>query len=247
MTPTHATNRDPGEPPVAEAELPLVATTMNRIVARLRADNLKAGQALPSEAALAADFGVSRTIIREAMRSLAALSILDIGNGRAARVRLPDGDVLGQIVDHAVHTEHVSIQQIYDVRRTIEIRTVELAAMRRSPAEAAELGALVDAMYSDRADPARVMEHDIAFHIGIGRASRNPMFELIVRSFEVVMRQTWRVGWTSRRTEAERTGTLDLHRAISDAIQAGDPQAAARAMADHFDNSVKALLNAGLH
>lgn len=228
-------------------EQPLVGVTMNRILALMRQDNLKAGQTLPSEMGLAGMFGVSRTVIREALRSLVALSLLDIGNGRRARVRVPDGNVLGLIVDHAIHTEHVSIQQIYDVRRTVEMRTVELAAVRRTDAEAARIGAQVDAMYADYARLDRVMEHDIAFHVLIGAASRNPMFDLIVRSFEAVTRQTWRVSWTSRRTDAERMGTIGLHRAIADAIAAGDPRSAAAAMADHFDNSVKALLNAGIN
>lgn len=234
--------------PSGEAgDQPLVSLAMNRILALMRQQNLKAGQTLPSEMGLASMFGVSRTVIREALRSLVALSIVDIGNGRRARVRVPDGNVLGLIVDHAIHTEHVSIQQIYDVRRTIEMRTVELAAVRRTDAEAAEISARVAAMYADYERLDQVMEHDIAFHVLIGSASRNPMFDLIVRSFEVVTRQTWRVSWTSRRTDAERMGTVDVHRAIAEAIAARDPRAASAAMADHFDNSVKALLNAGIN
>lgn len=231
----------------ADGEQPLVALTMNKMLALMRSENLKAGQPLPSEMALAGRFGVSRTVIREALRSLVALSLVDIGNGRRPRVRVPDGDVLGLIVDHAVLTEHVSIQQIYDVRRTIEMRTVELAAVRRTAAEAEQILELVAEMYADYAQPERVMEHDIAFHIAIGRASRNPMFDLIVRSFEAVTRQTWRVSWTSRRTEADRMRTVEGHKIIADAIAAGDPGAAAKAMADHFDDSVKALLNAGIN
>lgn len=228
-------------------EQPLVGLAMNRILALMREQNLKAGQTLPSEMGLASMFGVSRTVVREALRSLVALSLVDSGNGRRTRVRVPDGNVLGVIVDHAIHTEHVSIQQIYDVRRTVEMRTVELAAVRRTDAEAAEISALVAAMYADYEHLDQVMEHDIAFHVLIGGASRNPMFDLIVRSFEAVTRQTWRVSWTSRRTDAERMGTVGLHRAIAEAIAAGDPRAASAAMADHFDNSVKALLNAGIH
>lgn len=223
-----------------------VANTMDGIRELIRTENLKPGQPLPSEMALATRFGVSRTVVREALRSLTALSLIDVGNGRRPRVRVPDGHVLGLIMDHAVETEHVSIQQIYDVRRTVEMRTVELAAVRRSAVEAELLAGHVAAMYRDRADLDAVMEHDIAFHLGIGRASRNPMFDLIVHSFETITRQTWRVGWTSRRTEADRSGTLDLHRAIAEAILAQDPEAAARAMANHFDNSVKALLGAGI-
>jgi DNA-binding FadR family transcriptional regulator len=247
MTTENAVVAPSGTEAGADGQQPLVSLTMNNILAFMRSENLKVGQPLPSEMALARMFGVSRTVIREALRSLVALSLIDIGNGRRPRVRVPDGDVLGRIVDHAVLTEHVSIQQIFDVRRTIEMRTVELAAMRRTEAEAQRILDLVAQMYADYARPDQVMEHDIAFHIAIGSASRNPMFELIVRSFEAATRQTWRVSWTSRRTEAERMGTIDGHKIIADAIAAGDPHAATKGMADHFDNSVKALLNAGIN
>lgn len=233
--------------PFGADEPPLVAVTQDRILALIRSENLKAGQALPSELALASRFGVSRPVVREALRSLAALSVVDIGNGRKPRIRVPGGDVLGLIVDHAVYTEHVSIQQIYDVRRAIEMRTVELAAIRRSPEEAAALNGLVEAMHEDYALLDEVMEHDIAFHLAIGRASRNPMFDLIVCSFEAVTRQTWRVSWLSRKSEGQRRGTIELHRRIADAIAQGDAAGAAAAMADHFDNSVKALVGAGIN
>jgi DNA-binding FadR family transcriptional regulator len=102
-------------------------------------------------------------------------------------------------------------------------------------------------MYADCERLDLVMERDIAFHIAIGRASLNPMFDLIVRSVEAVTRRTWRVGWTSRRTEAEHMGTIGLHKTIADAIVKGDPNVASAAIADHFDNSVGTLLNAGIN
>jgi DNA-binding FadR family transcriptional regulator len=228
-------------------ERPRVEMVMEAILKLMREEGLKAGQTLPSEMALAARFHVSRPVVREALRSLTALSLIDLGTGHPARVRLPDGNVLGLIVEHAVRTEHVSIQQIYDARRTIEMRTVELAAMRRNAEEAAAISALVEAMYTDFDDLDGVMMHDIAFHQAIGEASRNPMFSLIVRSFDAVTRQTWRISWLARRTAAERVGTVDIHRKIAAAITDGDAAAAATAMAEHFDNSIKALVTAGLN
>lgn len=101
------------------------------------------------EATLSLSFGVSRPIVREALRSLAALTLIDVGNGRRARVAIPDASVLGFVVDHSVYTEQVSIQQIYDVRRTVEMRTVALAALRRSPAESELIRRHAAAMRAD--------------------------------------------------------------------------------------------------
>ena len=78
------------------------------------------------------------------------------------------------------------------------MRTVELAALRRTDAEAAEILAYAAAMRADIDQSERVMEHDIAFHEAIARTSSNPMFALVVGSFHVVTRQTWRIGWAAR-------------------------------------------------
>jgi DNA-binding FadR family transcriptional regulator len=90
------------------------------------------------------------------------------------------------------------------------------------------------------------MEHDLAFHLAIAKAARNPVFTLIVGAFEGVTRQTWPIGWRSRKDETEQALMLDLHGAIADAIVAGDPQRAAGLMAKHFDESVRALIVAGI-
>ncbi|HWY81691.1 MAG TPA: FCD domain-containing protein, partial [Roseiarcus sp.] len=94
--------------------------------------------------------------------------------------------------------------------------------------------------------PDEAMEHDIAFHTVIAVASRNPLFALIVGSFSVVTRQTWRIGWDSRSTDAERLANVECHARIAAAIEAREPRMAEAAMAEHFDNSVKALLSAGV-
>ncbi len=229
-----------------EAEGGLVDNAMRAINQRIRAERLRVGDPVPSEAGLAVEFGVSRTVVREAFRALAALGIINLGNGRRARVGTIDKDVLGLVIDHAVHTDQVSIQQIYDVRRTIEMRTVALATLRRSEPEAEAINAHAFAMRRAFSRPDEAMEQDIAFHTAIAVASRNPLFALIVGSFSVVTRQTWRIGWDSRSTDAERLANVECHARIAAAIHAREPRMAETAMAEHFDNSVKALLSAGV-
>ena len=232
---------------VQQPETSSVDQVVAAVRARIRADGLAPGDALPGESALALELGVSRAVVREAFRSLQALRLIDIGNGRRARVSKIDPSVLALVLDHAVQTDQVSIQQIYDVRRTIELRTVALAAMRRSEREAAGIAALAAAMRADFLEPERVMEHDIAFHEAIGRASRNPMFDLLVGSFHVITRQTWGIGWKSRARDGQRMASVEGHEAIARAILEQDSEGAQARMAEHFDLSVKALLAAGIN
>lgn len=225
----------------------LLGAAMNAVKAHIRENGLQVGDWLPSEGAFAEKLGISRSIVREAYRSLSALTLIDIGNGRRPRVAAPKADVLALITDHAVHTDQVTIQQIFDVRRTIERRTVVLAAMRRTDKEAAEIIALAEAMQRDFEAPQTVMEHDIAFHEAIGAASRNPMFSLIVGSFHVVTRHTWPIGWASRASNETRQESIDGHMTIARAIANGDPTTGEQAMVEHFDLTVKALLAAGVY
>jgi DNA-binding FadR family transcriptional regulator len=207
---------------------------------------LAVGDLLPGEGTFAEQFGVSRVVMREAFRSLAAMGIIDVGSGRRARVSAIDSNVLGAMIDHAVHVEQISIQQIYDLRRTLEARAVMLAALRRLESEADLILRLAAAMRADFHEADKVMEHDIAFHHAITAAARNPSFSLVLGGFEKVMRQTWPIGWRSRASDGLRMESIESHEQIARAIRASDARAAQVAMAEHFDKSVKALISAGL-
>jgi GntR family transcriptional regulator, transcriptional repressor for pyruvate dehydrogenase complex len=213
----------------------------------IRSEDLRIGDTLPSEAAVGAALGVSRVAVREAFRSMAALGVIDVGNGRRAKVAAVDHGVFALVIDHAVQTDQVSIQQILDVRRTIEMRTVALAATLRTDREARDVAASAAGMRRDFADAEAVMEHDIAFHRAIARASHNPMFATIVDSFHVVTRQTWRIGWQARRSEEDRLRSVACHEAIAGAIAARDRLSAESLMASHFDETVKMLLDSGIN
>ena len=76
-------------------------------------------------------------MMREAFGALAALRLIDVANGRKPRVGAMDGAVMAASLDHAVSTAQISVPEIWDVRRTIELRTAELAATERTDAEAA--------------------------------------------------------------------------------------------------------------
>ena len=224
----------------------LVGSVIGAITRRIREEDLMPGDRLPSEAQLSKDLNVSRTVVREAMRSLEAMRIVDLATGKRATVAHINHGAMSLMIEHGVHTEQISIQQIYDVRRTIETRIVTLAAIRRSDAEAATILALADAMRQAVPDTDRLMEADLAFHLALARASRNPVYVLLIGTFQGITRHTWPIGWKSRPTQASRDLMLATHADIARAVAAGDPQSAVAAMALHFDESVRALLAAGL-
>src|SRR5665213_458892 len=129
----------------------LVPQTVRAINQHIRDEGLKVGDPMPGEVTFAERLQVSRAVVREAFRSLATLGIINIGNGKRARVGGSETWVLSAVFDHAVFTGAVSIPQIFDVRRALETRSVALASMRRSKA----LLRRIDASATDRVSSAR--------------------------------------------------------------------------------------------
>lgn len=223
-----------------------VDRVIGALTSYIRDHELGPGDSLPSELALSKELRVSRTVIREAFRSMAAMRLLDLHVGKRARVAELDHGAMSLMIEHGVGTEQINVHQIYDVRRTIEMRTASLAALRRTEEEARILLDHATAMETLFHAPEKVMEHDLAFHLAIAKASKNPIFLLILGAFQTVSRQTWPIGWRSRSSDEERKAMNALHLSIAEAILAGDPQAASQLMAKHFDESAKALLAAGI-
>lgn len=216
-------------------------------IARLiREQDLKPGDRLPAEAVLSRDLQVSRTVVREALRSLAALKLVELGAGKRPTVAELDDDAFGLMIEHGVVTDQIDILQIYDARRTIEARTATLAALRRTESQANAIMAHARAMSENFMAPERVMEHDLAFHLEIARASHNPVFVLIIGAFQGAIRQTWPIGWKTRASDDDRRSMNTLHLHLAEAIAAGEPDGAAQLMDKHFETSLKALFAAGL-
>lgn len=222
----------------------LVQTAINAVTAHIRTNKLRVGDTLPGEGHFAELLGVSRAVMREAFGALAALKLIDVGNGRKPRVGALDGSVISASLEHAISTAQITVPDIWDVRRTIEQRTAALAAAARTDAEAAEIVALAEAMAADKDDLARRTEHDIAFHNAIAKASHNLLFIQIVASFAPLMEIAVPTAWRTRVAKTQKQLMIDRHVAVAAAILARDPNAAAEAMALHFDDAIGDLLKA---
>jgi DNA-binding FadR family transcriptional regulator len=215
----------------------LVDRAVRRVRDHIRDNDLKVGDTLPSEGAFAAQLGVSRAVMREAFSTLAALHQIDVGNGRKARVAAIDGSVLSTSLDHAVATAQVTLAEIWDVRRALELRTAELAAVRRSDAEARAIIDHAEAMAAHGNDLEELTRHDIAFHQAIAKASGNMLFYTVIRSFETLMSVDMSTTWRTRVTADQRAMVLDQHRRLAEAIANRDAAAAVAEITAHFDTA----------
>lgn len=205
---------------------------VRQIAASIRSGQIGGGERLPTERELSLAFGVSRGVIREAIKVLGALGLVEVRQGSGIYV-LHTVPTITRAFTLSVSPDTESVERLFEFRRTLEVESAALAAIRRSDAELDAIVAASDA--SARAvqadDFAAFGVQDNVFHGAIARASGNSYFEVAVATarqmqVEVVPLMSAWVG--------SFRAAIAQHRAIAEAIGARDPDAAERAMAEHI-------------
>ncbi len=188
----------------------------------------------PNEAELCVQLGVSRTIVREAIKVLAAKGMLEVRprSGTRAKPRsewnLLDPDVL--VWQAELPADPRVLRDICEVRLAIEPVASGFAALRATPEEIAEIERGLERKEATASDRDRAVEADLQFHAAVVTASHNPLLEQL----SAVTREPFRAArsYTSRLPAAEELGIV-AHRALVDAIRRHDPLAA-RAAAEEI-------------
>ncbi|WP_420810566.1 FadR/GntR family transcriptional regulator [Jiangella aurantiaca] len=196
---------------------------------------ISVGETLPPEAELASEFGVSRAVVREALRSLQVQGVVEIVNGVGSVIRPLTATPLATYVDFATRLKDVSTVELLEVRRGVEAEAARLAADRATADDVATLRELVDQMGAAMDDPVRYAELDTAFHLAIARASRNAMLAHLVEAIRLPMRASIERGLDVWAGAGHVDKVQQIHVAILDAIAGGDPARAVAAMDHHFE------------
>ncbi len=210
----------------------------NRILALIRDQRLLPGSKLPAERSLAGMMDVSRPVVREALRALALMRVVDIRQGDGTYVTSLEPRQLVAHLDFVFAKDSVALAQLLEARRVVEAGNARLAASRITEGDLSRLDGLVDSLASSIDDPDRFSELDIALHEAVGTAAGNfllSQFMNIVSTLGKVSRE--RTGGL----RAVREAALLDHRQIVDALRAGDPDAAERAMQGHLDHVEQGL------
>jgi GntR family transcriptional repressor for pyruvate dehydrogenase complex len=210
----------------------------NRLLGLIREQELKPGDKLPAERDLAQQMGVSRPVLREALRALALMRVVDIRHGAGTYITSLEPELLISHLDFVFPKDSIALLKLSEARRVVEIGNVRLAAVRITADELGRLEALVASLRAALDTPARFGELDIEFHTAVGEAAENfllSQFMSIVNTLGRVSRE--RTGGSP----AVRAAALRDHRAILAALQANDPDAAEEAMGRHLDRVEVAL------
>lgn len=193
---------------------------------------------LPAERVLAEQYGVSRTVIREALRSLVSKGILEIRSGSGTYVRGPDAAAASESISLLLRMRHgtgqVAYEKALEIRNVLEVEIAGLAAERATAADLAVLGRELDHLRGAAHDRKAFIRADVSFHAALAAATGNELFEVVLNSIADVMREVRRVGFD---TEEGFSSAVYHHQRIYDAISRRDTAAARLVMAAHLEDS----------
>lgn len=199
-----------------------------RLASEILSGQLASGTTLPREADLAASYGVSRTVIREALKTLAAKGLVQIRSRIGTTVCDPD---LWNIIDAQVMEWHGAgaLDQrmqdaIQETRWAIEPLVAELAASRATLQEIADLDAAWQGMANAGEDVDAFTHSDIEFHRILYNTSHNPVFRQIGNLIDAALRSTLAV--TATHSPDRRAAAIRVHGDLVEALRLRDPKAA---------------------
>jgi GntR family transcriptional repressor for pyruvate dehydrogenase complex len=211
------------------------------LIVSIRDGQLQAGQRLPTEAALVERFGVSRTVVREALSRLKTLGLIESRQGSGAYVRqasAPELERLALAPDGSVD----AVIQMVEVRRALEAESAALAAARRTAKAMKQIKSAVQTLDRAVAAGGDGVAEDVAFHAAIAQAARNPFLLATLAYLNQFLLDATRV---TRANEATREDLAQQvrneHAAIVTAIEAGDVAAARLAGASHMVNAAERI------
>ena len=204
---------------------------------RILTGQLSAGDRMPAEGVLAAEYGVSRPLVREALARLRARGYVDTVSGRGTFVRHPDAVYLADAFMQQIRLagdRPPTADQLYEARAAIETAAARLAAARADDGVQAELDRLLRDMNDNVADPAAYTAADVGFHLALAGASGNPMFPTLLAPLMTVIVEG--VYITAGQADAVRAG-MRGHRRIFAALRSGDGDRTATEVARHLAES----------
>ncbi len=206
---------------------------VSQIEERIVAGELKTGDQLPPENALAKQFGVSRTAVREAIKALREKRLVEVRPGRGTFIvnGTPNAmrHSLGLLMKFSAPN---GSSNLVEVREMLEPEIAALAASRTTEEDIAAMKEAVDTMDTALEDAERFVEADLDFHLALAEATQNPLIPLLMDSIIDLLRE-----------ERKRTGLVEgglqrgqaHHKRILKAIMQRDARAARRSMQDHLE------------
>lgn len=191
---------------------------------------LKPGDLLPTERELSESYHVGRSSVREALRMLESKGLISASGGAAFTVA-EYGNPLSHSLRLLLALEEANLPELFEVRKILEVEAAGLAAMRRTDDDLAGMAAAIDDMEAGLSAQERYISADLRFHLGVAQATRNRialhMMHAIRDPLHRALASIYHIPGSPQRS-------IMQHRAILDAVSAGDAEAARERMREHL-------------
>jgi GntR family transcriptional regulator, transcriptional repressor for pyruvate dehydrogenase complex len=201
---------------------------VEHLLTHVRDEGLRPGDRLPPERELASLLGVSRASVSQALVALEVQGVVDVRHGDGAVLR--DVPAQPQIVA-ALRARRRRLTEVIEAREALEVKLAELAAVRRDEDDLQQLDAALARMADDVVAGGRGEAGDARFHAAVTAAAHSGLLADLMAEIDVAVRES-RTESLSQPDRPQRS--LDGHRAIAEAIRAGDASAARDAMRAHL-------------
>jgi GntR family transcriptional repressor for pyruvate dehydrogenase complex len=247
MSDLHSTDQQADLFKTVERELTLTTRVTHQVEQLIVEGRLQRGERLPSERELADQFGVSRTVVREAVRGLVAKGMLEVRPGSGTIIRSPSAQSVAQSMSLFLRSGQAVLDhvKVHEIRRVLEVEIAGLAAERRTADDLARMEAILDEMATiiqqgphiefERDHYAKI---DVAFHSALAQATHNELFSLLLDSIVDVMIKVRQMGFN---VPGSLINALALHRAIFEQVKASAPEQAREAMRIHLIESEEVM------
>jgi len=221
----------------AAPKLPRKPSVVDGVLRRIH-ELIRRGAELPAERVLAKRLGVSRPSVREALRTLERMGVVDVRHGSGSRVAANGEDVLRSPLEYLIALDRPSIGELHETRELLEVHLAGRAAERRSPDDLAAIEAALAEMRSNLKNPKAVTDPDLRFHRAIAAAAHNRLLERVMNCLQGSIRGMIDAAWPGNRS---LRGTWKRHADIYDAVKRRSPADARRAMQRHMDDMTREL------
>jgi GntR family transcriptional regulator, transcriptional repressor for pyruvate dehydrogenase complex len=218
--------------------LSLVDEVELRLMKFLIGSELTPGDALPKEVDLAEAFGVSRTVIREALTRLKVMGLVQSIKHKGSVVTHPDVPTIFERVLHPQILDEDTRRDIFEIRLVLEVGMADLLFARMTPADLDELDAIV-ADEPEQADSVFASEFEVRFHGKLYAISGNQT----LRSFQAMLLPVFAYVHENGRLKAIQPGQpFVTHRRLVEILRGGTPEQFREAMRQHLDNQFRRIL-----
>jgi GntR family transcriptional repressor for pyruvate dehydrogenase complex len=194
-------------------------------------NRLQVGDRLPSERELGEQFGVSRTVVREAVRALVAKGVIEVRSGSGLRVAAVDASAVSESMSLYVRGGRIDFEKVHEVRCLLEVHIAGLAAERAGDEDVARLREVHERMVHEAEDVDAASLDDLEFHRRIALATHNELYLVLMDSIGRSLIEIRRANLASGSAPA----TLEQHESILECIAGNDVEGAREAMAAHLE------------